>query len=325
MERPEVVPVGAGGAERASPAPPWRRALQWLLLAAAVGYLGYYLHDQWQALSDELLRLRPSALVTATLAIVAMLLLKSLYHLVVLHRLGHAGRPGRAAVVSAYALSQVVRYLPGKVFGVIFEANRLAPHVDAHRVVAANVIQSLYTMAFAVGMITVTSAWLLLDLPLLAMIGLAALVALGWIAHRRHHIERFIFWLAGRLPQLRRLSRLPETSSQWSMHASLLLIAEWAPYFLFWALILPRETELLRTAVLLGSSYAGAALAANLAVISPSGLFVREAIFLWMGSQLGVEPPTVMVLGIVVRLVLTLADLLFATLAWLTEAVVDRI
>ncbi|KFN51260.1 hypothetical protein [Arenimonas composti] len=301
-----------------------RRLLQWLLLAAAIAYLGYYLRDQWLALRADVTLLEPWLLLAGSLAVAGMLALKSLYHLVVLRRLGHSGPPAPAAIVSAYALSQVVRYLPGKVLGVIFEAERLAPHIPAHRVVAANIIQSLYTMALTFGVLGAAAVWLFDGGPWLAWLACVSLVVATWSAHRLHLVERAMFRLASRIPRLREYATLPATSSRWSLRAALILLCEWLPYFLFWALLLPADEDPFRTAILLGSCYAGASLAANFAVIAPSGLFVREAIFLWMGSQLAVAPSTVILLGMAARLAFTMADLLFAALAWGAEAITRR-
>jgi hypothetical protein len=67
-------------------------------------------------------------------------------------------------------------------------------------------------------------------------------------------------------------------------------------------------------AILLGGSYAAASFAANLAVLMPSGLFVREAFFLFVASRLGFDPATIIALGAVIRVILTLSDLLFAAM-----------
>jgi hypothetical protein len=306
-----------------APVAGWRRALHWLLLVGAVAFLAHYLVGQWSALGPALSRYDTSTLLAATAVIAAMLALKAGYHVLALRRLGQERTPGALAIASAYAMSQVVRYLPGKVLGVVFEINRLAPSVPATRVVAANVVQSLYTLALTVGVLAAAAAWFRFG----ATAGAAAVLgvfAVLYASHRLHILERMLQRAAAFVPRLRHAAAQPLPSARASLPASLLLFAEWVPFFVFWMLMLPGSDTPVGDAVLLGCCYAGAALAASFAVLTPSGLFVREAIFLWAGSQLAIEPALLIVQGLLSRLVLTVADLAVAGLAWLLFVVVAR-
>jgi len=247
---------------------------------------------------------------------VAMLALKAVYHVIAIRRLGYRVAPPATRIVSAYATSQVIRYLPGKVLGVVYEMTQLAGQVPAHHVVAANIVQTLHTNALTVLVLTTVLVWVVSGRTALAIVMLTVSVALIWLAHRQHITERSLAWAASRIPRLRTMPPLPTPSGHASLPASLLLLAEWVPYFLFWILLLPAGSLQLKDAVMLGSCYAGASLVANFAVLVPSGLVVREALFLWVGSHLAIEPASLIVLGMLSRLLFTLADAVLVPLAW---------
>lgn len=297
-----------------------RRALSWILLVTAIGYLCYFLFTQWQALASELALIRPGVLIGAIAAALVMVALKSCYHAITFQRLGqtphlHAGR-----IVSAYATSQLVRYLPGKVLGVVYEAGKLAPEAPVQCVVAVNIVQGLYTTGLTIGVLAATAAWFFFSSQTLGSTLIAAALALTWTAHQFHLAERLVSWAAKRIPRFRRFDFLPTQFGPGSLLASLVLLAEWVPYFIVWGLLAPTDTNVIHAAILLGSCYAGASLSANLAVVAPSGLFVREAIFVWVGSQLMMDPATLIVLGMLSRLIFTTADVALAPLAWAWSA-----
>lgn len=302
-----------------------RRGLSWILVAAAIVYLGYFLYSQWQALEEELARIRLGTLLAAMAATLLMLALKSAYHVLTFRRLGQSSALRASRIAGAYAASQVIRYLPGKILGVVYEANQLAPQSPAQRVVAVNIMQGLYTSALTVGILCIAAGWYFSDLPVLGIFLIGLTLTMLWAAHRLHLTERLIFWAAKLVPRLRRIDWLPIPSSKASLLASIVLFAEWVPYFFVWALLAPGDGIVLNSAILLGLCYAGASLAANFAVVAPSGLFLREAIFLWVGSQLSLDPAILIVLGMLSRLIFTLADLVFVPLVWGWEMASVRI
>lgn len=295
-----------------------RRGLSVALLLCAVVYLCYVVATQWSDIGAELSQWTIVSLLLALAAALAMLGMKSAYHAMLFYRLGQGNSPGALRIAAAYATSQVVRYLPGKVLGIVYQSNRLAPEVPVLRVVAANLIQGIYTNILSLGVLASIVVWaytssILLGLTLWLLGGL--IVA---IAHRWSAVERGTGWLSRRLPHRWQRGAFPSVSSGWdsAFICAVLLMAEWIPYFAIWVLLVPAAhiADPVSTAILLGASYAGASLAANLAVVMPSGLFVREALFLVVAGRLGFDPATIIALGAVARVIFTLSDLLLSTI-----------
>lgn len=305
-----------------------RKAFSAALLFGALVYLCYVIATQWSQIGEQLAQWTLVSLLAALAAALAMLGMKATYHAILFQRLGQGRTPGALRIAAAYASSQVVRYLPGKVLGIVYQSNRLAPDVPVFRVVAANLIHGLYTNLLTLGVLTSIVVWsytanVLLGATLWLCGGL--LVALG---HRWTAVERATGWLARRLPHRWHRGALPTVSSGWgsALLCAFLLLAEWVPYFAIWLLLAPATdiADPTTTAILLGASYAGASFAANLAVLMPSGLFVREALFLFVAGRLGFDPATIVALGAIARAILTLSDLLFSPIMAAVAAVADR-
>ena len=313
-------------ANEESPTNKWtsRRLISIALLFIALPYLCFYIAQQWSVLLDAITRLRFPTLVGATALLVIMLVMKSAYHVLAIRRLGNENNPSTSRIVAAYAASQVIRYLPGKVLGVVYEAARLADAVPAYRIVAANIVQGLHTMALTLGVLAAAGVWIYSDHTALALGVLAMAFAALWATHRLHFIERCVTWAARRIPKLRDIPPLARPAKRGALPASLILLAEWIPYYAFWCLLLPSGEASLQQAVLLGSCYAAAALFANFAVVMPSGLIVREALFLWAGTQLSLDAPSLIVFGMISRLLFTLADATFAPLSWAYDRLLSR-
>lgn len=301
-----------------------RSILGTLLVCAAVPYLGYYLVQRWQALGEDIALIQPASLFAAFALLLLMLALKAVYHVISIRRLGNLDGPPASRIINAYATSQLVRYLPGKVLGVAYEVAHLSGQVTAQRVVAANIVQGLLTNALSVGIMASAALWLIADQAALGVALMAFTVAALWAAHRLHLVERTLAWVVVRTPWGKHAPTLPKASGHASFRASLLLLGEWVPYFLCWMLLVPTGPHWLEQGVVLGICYAAASLVGSLAVVVPSGLIVREAVFLWVGTRLAMDPDTLILLGMVSRLLLTLADAALVPLAWAADRLLAR-
>ena len=302
---------------------PARRILGAGLTLAASIYITIYVVNQWPVLASAIEKIKPANTAIAIAMITLMVALKATYHVIALRRLSNDQGPSATKIALAYAVSQIVRYLPGKILGVVYEANQLAGAISTQQIVTANLVQMLLTSALTVAVLAAVAAWVILESVWSASALLAISLIALWLGHRLHLAERFITTVARFLPRLRNLPHIQPSTKHWALAGSLILLAEWLPYFGYWTFLLPGGTNGVREAILLGSCYAGASIAANLAFIMPSGLVIREALFLWIGSQLAMDPPTLIVLGVLSRLLFTLADLALIPFVWLLGQLSD--
>lgn len=303
-----------------SPVPPAARARQlprwagYVLLATAAVYLLWILHRQWPAVAAALLAQPPRNLLLALIAAMVMLAMEAVYHVLLLRRWTGPASGWRQLAVS-YFLGQLVRYLPGKVLGLLYQAHHLGGAAAVPAVFVTNVVQFAYTSAVTAGMACAIAAAYLAGTAAAAAV-LLLLFAGVVLSHRLALAERLLRWAGTLWSPLRRVLDAGPPASRdtgFALGASALLLLEWIPYVIGWALLLPADTPL-ADAALAGVIYAGASFVAALAIIAPSGLVVREAVFIWLGTRVSLDAAQLLALGLVVRLLYTAAELLLAAL-----------
>lgn len=280
------------------------------IFLAAVAYLVHRLHAQGDDLVAKAASVGAGPLFAALVCAMIALVFQAWYHLLVLERLADSRMP-RRRVLASYYQALLVRYLPGKVWGLFYQSHYLSAHVRSVHVVLANVFQSLMSMLLTVAVAGVVLAavmhsplWILALLPVLALIELIhrqpnlELAALGAIAR----------WLPRlQLPRHSRMRALP-----W--RGTALLGAEWIAFLASFIALLWGMTGVL-DAVILGVWYAGASLLSLAAVAVPAGIGVREAIFLSLPPSSGHGITLLAITAVLARLVQTAAEVLLATVA----------
>lgn len=277
-----------------------------LLLVLATAYLGWMLHGQWDSATAALHLVKMHWLAAALLPAMAMYLAKSYYHAMILRQLAPP-LSDRLGAMRAYCEAQVVRYLPGKVWGLVFQGARMSRAVNLSTVLAGNLIQTLYTTGGTVGLCAIATLVLLTGQPLwwgLLLPGLAVFALL----HRAAVLERWSLALLNRLP-IEQAQVMVASTDRNTFQTIRLLGLDWLLFWAAWALF---TTGLMppAEAVMLSLCYCAAAVVASLAVVTPAGLVVREALFVIIGQRAGYSVEQLLLLGVLARVLFMLAELL---------------
>lgn len=299
---------------RTSPHWPWlRKLLSLVLVLASVIFMAHTIRGQYQALGRTALDIGWFDYFVITLLATATVMLTAAIHACVLNRLA----PIRIRFVHAcyaYAASQVARYVPGKVFGVIMEVQVLAPLATFRTVLLALLAQTALTYLWsgALSVVLLTAAyfhlWWLLGLLPVALL-------LLWIAQERLWLERMVESL---VPRKQSTANVPAPSPRRPAQALLgtgLLLLEWIPFFFLWWLLAGGSIGVVRSSVLAGC-YIAASIFGSLLLIIPSGIVVREAAFTLLAGLFGITAAPAIAWAVVARLALTFADLASAGLLW---------
>ncbi|WP_290885190.1 hypothetical protein [Arenimonas sp.] len=289
-----------------------------ILLVIALGYLAYTLRDEVDEMQAALARISVAGFLAATALALVMCYLKAIYHRTLLSRI--SGRHEHLeAVVPAYAQAQVVRYLPGKVWGLVHQANKLSSLFTPQQVMLANLLQMLVTNLMAVGIIgsilaahLTGQAWLLLGLPLTLLVVEAL--------HRRPVLEQSIVTLAMKASRGRfgtqDLARTPIAPIPW--RGTALLCLEWIAFYAMW-LVAADGWLAMPDLLLLGTWYAAASLLGIVAIAVPAGMIVREALFVSLGGLSAYPEGLLLVLAAALRIVMTLGELALIPIALLVS------
>lgn len=235
------------------------------------------------------------------------LVLSTIYHVIAVGRF-EQHRAGDLRVGLSYALGQVLRYVPGKVFGILFQISFLAGRVRGASIALALLVQTFYDYAWTlvfVGSIVLCRE-LSSPLPLAILVPALGLV---WWVHSRGLLEQ----LCTRPRLLRRLTDGLQPPSCAPVGragpATVVLALVWIPLLLGLAGLVAGSIAL-ADGLLLGALYLLSAVLSLLAFVVPSGLVVREALFLWLGARYGFDSGMLVVVGLVARIALTAAELL---------------
>lgn len=239
--------------------------------------------------------------------IVGTLALSAYYHVLAVRRIESHGLPG-SKVALAYALGQVMRYIPGRVFGLVFQVRYLSGHIRAASIGLALLVQTAFDYAWAalfLGALLLAIAW---ETPWPLALLLPA-VGLVWLMHERGWIERafssprLLRRLLGE-EQVAMLQRPPH-----ALGSTIALVLVWVPMLAGIAAALAGSVGYL-SAIVIGTLYLVSAVLSLLVFVVPSGLLVREALFAWLGARYGFPPDMIVVLGLVLRLSMTASEVL---------------
>jgi hypothetical protein len=263
------------------------------------------------AMRLSLAAIRWQQIAFAVLAAIPMFVLKGWYHLSLLDRI-NAAPSARHVDLPIYLQAQIVRYLPGKIWGVVYQTRRMSGTHSPSEIVIANLWQMAMTNALSAGLIIslllafrYSHAWLFLLVPVIASV--------EWL-HRHPAIESWgLRQLSRFLPRLAPLTaNKPLPPMPWT--GTIFLCSEWIFYFLVFAVML-HGLAWLPERLLLGTWYGAASLLALAAFVVPAGLAVREAIFVAAPNLIGIDAATLAVTAALARLVFLGAEIAAATLA----------
>ncbi len=312
-------PVGAATTTRPGrPSGPVRKALTWLLVLGALAFLAHALEPEVSVVGKSMAAIGWQQVLLAVLVAVPMYAIKGCYHLGLLDRVA-GERSSRRTGLPIYLQAQIVRYLPGKVWGIVYQSQRMSGTHRASEVVIANLWQMATTNALAAGLVVAlmlafrySHAWLLLLVPVIASV--------EWM-HRHPAIESWMLKQLSRfLPRLAPLtSSRPLPPMPWKGTA--LLCSEWIFYFASFAIMLHGLADWPER-LLLGTWYGGASILALAAFVVPAGIAVREAIFVAAPGLTGADAATLAVTATLARLVFLGAEIAAAALssAWMLGA-----
>lgn len=191
-------------------------------------------------------------------------------------------------VAKLHLVGQLLRYLPGRIWGVAYQMGAASGHIPAVRIARANLDMMLFFLvgntAVALLILGVRQGWSPLALLLAAslaliLIGFLFLGGTNWLMRLSANI------IPNRLASL--LHALSETKSDPSL---LLLIfglfcLVWSLYLAAWHLLGKAYTSFSEVDFLvLSAYYTLAATVGILSTVTPAGLGVREAIFIMLAA-----------------------------------------
>ncbi len=275
------------------------------IVTLAISYLLYATGPGLAQTVALLKKISVVSLCAAFACTVLMLLLSAYYHLLLLRQVTQLPQ-SFATVVPAYLQGQVVRYLPGKIWGLVYQSQQLKGRASAPAVVLVTLFQMLNTNLLAGGIIVSVIAGQLYD-PFWVPFGLVMTLILTELLHRFPKYEMMIVQLLAKCSKYFRHSLSTQQFHAINYRGTAVLVAEWGCFLLVFYLLF-HDSYAAVDVILVAVWYAAASLLAILAFVVPAGLAVREAIFIAGSSMLPVDNSAFIAVAAVLRLVFFSAE-----------------
>ena len=288
-----------------------RLFLSGVLFIAALILIVWQTRGNREEIAGAIFQMGVVPVVASLLVTLLSLTAQAAYHVLLCQRFSRLPLDKRM-VFTAFLESQVVRYLPGKIWGIVYQIHRLSGGSTASYAVLANVFQGLTSGAMTAGLSVCVLGGLFLSPAFL--LGLPILVLGIELVHRFPKAELLAVRAASCIPLFSNLKTEGLRPLPWT--GTFLLCAEWLTYILSFLILLSAVADPLQ-AVATAVWYAAASLLAMIAVFVPAGLGVREAMFLALPESSGLSVVILAATAVLLRLIQLSGELIMVGLALL--------
>lgn len=283
----------------------YRSILTSLLLTIATVWLGSLLWDNINQLKIISTNFSYWRLLTAIpFAVLALYTSAITYHLILIETTNTNPAFGKTFI--SYLGSQIVRYLPGKIWGIIYQANKMRYDTPAHTIWETNLTQ--FILGNLLSAILISWAFMhrvyTLEFSFLFFI---TLIIIFFITIKTKIVHVIIRKAANIFPLKHHISEgIPDVKKTASISISLAF--EWLFYFMSWiALIYPTQT--VDDIIILSIVYVAAWLVGFATIILPGGVLVRESAFISLGMLFGFDAGVLAFYAILARVLFSSSDI----------------
>lgn len=263
-----------------------------ILVLLSIIWLSFSLWESRESLFTSLSDINPILFMPSVIIAMAELLITSYIYFIMLSTASNTKISARH-VMSSYLISQAVHYLPGRIWGHLYLVQATAGQIPVSRTIKANIWHFLLISVYSLAVSAVVLAYYLYGLgsSILILVATQVIIFLA---------------LRGLLGSFR------NSRNGTCLTIIALLILDWIIYFFACDFILPGHLDM-KGVVVIATCYAIALVIGTFAVMSPGGLFVREASFLGLTSLFGYDPAIMFAFSISARVVFTIAEMICAS------------
>ena len=303
-----------------------RQLLGWLLLAAAMFYLGRSMFELGYSVESRAVFPAWHALLASWMVSLLWLITMGLGWIWVLRfHTGAKSLPSFGTLARVFMHAFVSRYVPGKVWSAVVLCEQLRDQVSPSDVLRSYFLQQLHLFASAAVLAAGVLPWVLSGLPETSawapLVVVTAVVAgLVWAL-----LPKTIFDMLGRLPvreKWRQELVFRGSVRQWSAGFALFLLVtalQGLAIVPLWQ-NLAEAGQQLSILQMIGvvCAYAASRIIGQVAAVAPAGIGVREGAFVLLTNSL--SPEVALVSALLLRLLATSVELL----AWLVTSLLGR-
>jgi hypothetical protein len=276
------------------------------LVLSGLIFLVFSLRNSTDQLMTTIMLIKPGYLLLSLIITVITLIIFAYAYFLILSRTVPVGL-SPLNVIIPWIFSQVVRYLPGKIWGIFYQVQATAKWIPARYTIKANIEQ--YALS-QLNLIAVASgAYIYFYRGIISALAVfTSVLLIEFLVMRKHVVHRIMHIVPSLLSINKESFRVPESNKK-EVLILCLFQAEWVLHILVCAMILPKHFGA-EEVIIVAISYTAAASIGALAFVIPSGLIIREASFIWLGGLLGFEPADMFVFSIALRLIIMSSEII---------------
>jgi len=282
-----------------------KQKIQWIVAAIIIISLGFYLKNTISASIKHITQV--NLIVFALLAIPASIM--TYFSSLSLSFLIHPEKAKlslRNAICSFYLIAQIIKYIPGRIWGLAYQIKKLSSITNTSSAITASINYLLITFFLGFILLGITikvpGSWLILALGLI--------VISLWI--RYGGVSSYISIFKNKL---NRGNHIMPMLGVTMVLTSLCL--EWVTYFSIWiglGYLLTDNIEI-EIAITLSMIYVSAWILGSLISIVPNGIGIREGSYVVIGLWLGFDESYLAATALLARLLFTLGEIIPGSLA----------
>lgn len=280
----------------------YKKLFKIIVFILGLVFLFYYIHYHLEEVESVLSQLSITLVVLAIIFTTGAHFTQALLNALLLKEFLHTKLPQRRLIFS-FTQSQIVKYIPGRFWGVMFQASTISQNIQKRDVWIVNLYELLITNGFNL-LIAVVACLIFVPFSLLGKLIIFSVGSiLCFVLYRKCDV----------------ILKLLKTDSQIFKKYTVLfngklitkifalLVMEWLLYISMWVSLCFQQFSVLEI-VLIAINYAVALVVGILFFIVPNGLVVREATFISIGKYLGWDMEFLIVYGLFVRLLFMSGD-----------------
>lgn len=297
---------------------PAKRISQLILFLAALAFFTYYGFRNWNEVTAVIGEFDAGLLFAAALFVTASLFCKALMNLYLIRALLHTPLDG-LTLLHSYTQSQIVKYIPGKIWGIVFQASSLQDNIRKSDVWIVSALQMIIMNAFSLLILIATIAFI--DTLSVTIRAILVIGGVGGFAFVYFNSGRVLRFAKLDTETLKKYAALIDTNL--TLRLSLVLIFDWIFYLGMWAALAYGSLSFFAIFVT-AVNYTTASIVGWLVFFLPSGLVVREAAFIAFGQIIGENISLLVVYSVVARLLFLAGDLVLYLITVISKSVYER-
>lgn len=307
----ENIPEGTNLAKKRNITINAKILLPYLFVAISIFYIYIEIKSGLQKVDFNRYIVSPSDAAILVFGCLGTIMLSAIYHVQLMRfKFGSVSPP--SLIAHAYSVGQLIRYIPGRILGIVFHIGILRTKQATKEVLSALVVQTVYDYVWATILCSVFFVYFFKE-DVFIFLALIPASLVTFFAHKQQWVSKLMIVSFALIGQARRIEIASSVSRGKSVLMTAIVVTVWVPLMLGFVFSYG-DIFGKKDALFISICYIMSAMLSLLVFFVPSGIGIREAGFIFLGGATGYESSSLVFVAISARIALIVADVLNAAL-----------